>query len=427
MKTSVKHLSDTQIELTIILDAKELADAGTVALSKLSKTIKVPGFRKGKVPAAVAAKNVDPQALQDQLLEDAISKAVAQAFVAEKIQVLDRPNVEIKKFVTDESLEFTAVADVLPKVTLGDYKHLNITAEKTSVSAKEIDDIIDRMRKSFGEKKDVKRAAKDGDDTIIDFVGKREGVAFDGGTGNGYALTLGSHSFIPGFEEGIVGHKPGETFDLELSFPDDYHAADLKGATVVFTTTLKSIQEVEPAKLDDVFAAKAGPFTSVAELKADIKRELGEQKKREAGEKLKDTLATELVKVSKVPAPEALIHDQVHGLQRDVQQNLQYQGRTLEDYLEEKGLTADQWHDSDELRQQATARVKTGLVLAELSKVEKIEATPDEIAAHIELYKSQYANNPEALQQFESPDVQRDIANRLLTEKTIDRLVELNS
>ena len=427
MKTAIKQLSDTKLELTITLEPKELDDAEKVALHKLAKDVKVSGFRKGKVPLAVAIKNIDPRALQDQLLDDAISKAVASSFTENNIQALDRPSVEVKKFVPGETLEFTAEAEILPKVTLGDYKHLKSKAESTTVTAKDVDEVVERIQKGFASKKEVKRAAKLGDETVIDFVGMRDGVAFDGGTGTDYNLALGSKSFIPGFEEGIVGHKPGETFDIDLKFPDNYHVPELKGQKVTFTTTLKSITELELPTIDDEFAAKAGPFTTAAEMKADIKKELKAQKEKEAIEKLKETLAQELAEVSKVPTPEALIHDQVHSLQRDVQQNLRYQGMTLEQYLESIGMTADEWHDSAELREQAITRVKIGLVLAELSKVEKIQATADELADHIELYRKQYANNPEALKQFENPEVQRDIANRLLTEKTVERLVELNS
>lgn len=427
MKTTIKQLSDTKLELTITLGAKELDDAHKVALSKLAKDVKVPGFRKGKVPIAVAEKNIAPQALQEQLLDDAISKAVAASFIENEIQALDRPAVEVKKFVPGETLEFTAEAEVLPKVTLGDYRNLKSKAESTAVSAKDVEEVIERIQQGFATKKDVKREAKMSDETIIDFVGKKGDVAFDGGTATDYPLTLGSNSFIPGFEEAIVGHKPGETFDVDLSFPKDYHVADLKGQKVTFTTTLKSIKELELPKVDDEFAAKAGPFTSATEMKADIKKELKAQKEKESREKLKELLAKELADVSKVPVPEALIHDQVHSLQRDVQQNLQYQGMTLEQYLESLGMTTDEWHDSKELRDQAISRVKIGLVLAELSKVEKIQATSEELADHIELYRKQYANNPEALKQFEDPEVQRDIANRLLTEKTVERLVELNT
>ncbi len=427
MNTAIKHLSDTKVELTITLGAKELADAEQVALVKLAREVKVPGFRKGKVPVAVAAKNVDPAALQEQTLDNALSKAVATAFVEEKLQALDRPAVEVKKFVPGETLEFTAEVEIIPKITLGDYKKLKATTEKVTVAAKEIDEIINRMREGFADKKDVERAAKDGDETTIDFVGKKDGVAFDGGTATDYALKLGSNSFIAGFEEGIVGHKPGETFDLDLEFPKDYHAPDLKGAKVTFTTTLKSIKEPKLPEVNDEFAAKAGPFKTVDELKADIKRELTDQKEREAKEKLKDDLVVQLIDISKVPTPEILVEDQAKSIEQDFERNLMYQGMNLDQYLEtQKFKDKDEWLEK-EVKPTAVKRVKAGLVLAELSKAEKIEATNEELDAHVELYKKQYGNNPEALKQFEDPEVRRDIANRLLTEKTVDRLVELNT
>jgi len=427
MKTSVKNLTDTKIQLTITLDSADLAIAEQVALTKLAREVKVAGFRKGKVPASVVAKNVDQNVLQEQTLDDAISKAVAEAFLAEDIQVLERPTVEVQKYVPNENVEFTAEAQILPKIKLGDYKKLDASKSKITVSEKEINEVIERMRQGFAEKKEVKRAAKDGDETVIDFVGKRDGVAFDGGTGMDYELTLGSHSFIPGFEEGVIGHTPGETFDLELTFPKDYHSEDLKGAKVTFTTTLKSIKEIILPKVDDAFAKKAGTFKTVEELKADIKRELTAQKEREETELLKDKLVKQLVAISTVPLPDILVADQAASIEQDFVQNLAYQGLTLEQYLEQKDFESkEKWLDS-EVKDAAVNRVQAGLVLAELSKIEKIQATNDELEAHIELYKKQYTNNPEALKQFETDEVRRDIANRLLTEKTVDKLVELNT
>ncbi len=427
MNTTIKHLSDTKVELTITLGTKELTAATQVALSKLAKDTKVAGFRKGKVPIAVATKHIDPKVLQEQTLDDAISKAVAEAFLSEKIQVLDRPSVEVKKYVPGETLEITAEAEILPKVTLGDYKKLKVTLDKATVTAKEVNDIVDRMRQGVAEKKEVTRAAKDGDETTIDFIGKKDDVPFDGGTGNDYALTLGSNSFIPGFEEGIVGHLVGETFDLKLKFPDDYHVADLKGADVTFTTTLKSVKESVLPVVDDVFAAKSGPFTSADEMIADIKAKLAEQKQSEAREKLKDELVKQLIAVSKVPAPEILIADQAKSIEQDFERNLTYQGLSIDQYLvAQKFKNKDEWLEK-EVKPTALKRVQAGLALAELSKLEKIDATNEELAAHINQYKVQYANNAEALKQFDDPEVQRDIANRLLTEKTVDRLVELNT
>jgi trigger factor len=427
MKTTVKHLSDTKVELTITLGHEELSAAEQVALTKLAKNIKVPGFRAGHAPASVAAKNVNPEALAEQTLEDALSKAVADAYLAEDIQALDRPAVEIKKYVPKSELEFTAEAEILPKVTLGDYKKLKVEKAKATVSAKDIDEIIDRMRQGLSEKKAVERAAKLTDEATIDFIGKKDGVAFDGGTGTDYPLTLGSNSFIPGFEEGVVGKKPGETFDLELEFPKDYHSAELKGAKVTFTTTLKELKEVALPEVNDEFAAKAGPFTTVDELKADIKRELTDQKEREAGEKLKDELVKQLVEASAVPAPEVLVKDQERSIEQDMQQNLMYQGLSLDQYIESKGFkTKEEWLDK-EVHEVAEMRVKAGLVLAELSKELKIEASTAELDEHVAMYKQQYANNPQLVKQLDTPDARRDIANRLLTEKTVEKLVELNT
>ena len=426
MKTTVKNLSETKVEVTIILDAQQLADAQKVALIKLSKSVKVPGFRNGKVPASVAAKHVDPQALQEQLLEDAVSKAVAESFIAEKIQALERPTVDIKKYVPGELLEFTAEVDVLPAVTLGDYKKLTTKAAKNAVKAEEIDEVIERMRQGFAEKKEVKRAAKDGDETVIDFIGKKNDVPFDGGAGTDYTLKLGSNQFIPGFEEGIVGHKAGETFDLELEFPKDYHAKDLAGEKVTFTTTLKTVTELALPKIDDELAKKAGPFTTVAELKADVKREITTNKEREAADKLKDELIAELVEKSTVPVPEVLIADQMRSIEQDFAQNLTYRGLDLHTYLEANGFKdEDDWREK-EVKPAAIRRTQDGLVLAELTKAENITATDAEIDEHVAVHKQQYANSPEALKQFETEEVRRDIGNHFITEKTIERLVELN-
>ena len=426
MKTTVKNLSETKVEVTITIGASELADAEKVALTKLSNTVKVPGFRKGKVPASIAAKNIDPQALQEQLLDDAISKAVAESFIAEKIQALERPTVDIKKYVPGESLEFVAEVDVLPEVKLGDYKKLTAKAEKVSVTAKEIDEILERMRTGLAEKKEVTRAAKDGDETVIDFVGKRDGVAFDGGTGTDYTLKLGSGQFIPGFEEKIVGHKAGETFDIDLAFPEDYHAKELAGANVTFTVTLKKVTAAELPKIDDELAKKAGPFETIAELKDDIKREITAQKEKEAGEKLRDSLISELIEKSNVPVPTILVEDQMRSIEQDFAQNLTYRGLDLDTYLTANGFPNEEEWREKEVKPAAERRTQAGLILSELTKAEKITATDDEIDEHVGVHKQQYANNPEALKQFDTPEVRRDIANHYLTEKTIERLVELN-
>lgn len=426
MKTTVKKLSDTKVELTISLGSEELSAAEQVALTKMASDLKVPGFRKGKVPVSVAAKHLNPAALQEQTLDNALSKAVAEAFMAEKIQALDRPAVDVKKFVPGQELEFTAEVEIIPPVKLGNYKKLKAKRQAVKVEDKEVEEIITRMRENFTEKTEVKRAAKEGDEVVIDFTGKKDGVPFDGGAAKDFALKLGSGQFIPGFEEGVVGHKAGETFDLKLTFPKDYHAKELAGADVVFTVTLHKVNELSLPEVNDEFAAKCGPFTSVDELKADIKREITAQKEREADEKLKDDLVGELAEASKVALPELLIDDQVRSIEQDLMQSLMYRGLTLDSYLQTQKFTdKDDWR-AKEARPAAEKRVKAGLVLAELSKELGVEVSHEELSTQIETMKQQYGKDPKIAERFNDPNVHRDIANRIITDKTVEKLIELN-
>ena len=426
MKTTVKKLSDTKVELTISLGSEELSAAEQVALTKMASDVKVPGFRKGKVPVSVAAKHVNPAALQEQTLDNALSKAVAEAFMAEKIQALDRPAVDVKKFVPGQELEFTAEVEIIPPVKLGNYKKLKAKRQAVKVEDSEAEEIITRMRENFTEKTEVKRAAKEGDEAVIDFTGKKDDVPFDGGAAKDFALKLGSGQFIPGFEEGVVGHKAGETFDLKLTFPKDYHAKELAGADVVFTVTLHKVNELSLPEVNDEFAAKCGPFTSIGEFKADIKREITNQKEREADEKLKDDLVGELAEASKVALPELLIDDQVRSIEQDLMQNLMYRGLTLDSYLQTQKFTdKDDWR-AKEARPAAEKRVKAGLVLAELSKELGVEVSHEELSTQIEAMKQQYGKDPKIAERFNDPNVHRDIANRMITDKTVEKLIELN-
>ena len=426
MKTSVKYLSDTKVAVNVTLGVSELKDAELAALNELGKDIKVPGFRKGKVPVSVVSKNVNPNMLAQKTLESALSKAVADAFISEKLQALDRPEVEVKKFVPGSELEFTAESEVMPKIKIGDYKNLKSTAKKVSVTKKDISEITDRLKKGFASKKTVQRPAKLTDEVNIDFEGKKDGIAFDGSKGEKYDLVLGSNSFIPGFEDGIIGKKTGETFDLKLTFPEDYHADNLKGAEVVFTTTINEIKEVVEPELNDELAAKAGPFKTVEELEDDIKREITKQKETEALEKLKDDLVAELVEKSTVPVPDVLLRDQMKLIEQDTNRNLMYRGMSIDDYIKSlKYKDKNDWLEN-EVRPIAEKRVKAGLLLAELSKVEKIEATENELLEKINQLGKQYPSE-DMRKHLKTPEVQRDVANRILTEKTVDRLVSLNS
>lgn len=427
MKSSIKHISDTQVVVTVTLSGDELKSAEQVALVRLGKNIKVPGFRKGRVPVEVVAKHVDPNVLADETINAAINKNVADAYIEHKLMPLDRPEVEIKKFVPNDTLEFTATSDILPEITLGDYKKLKAKKPAVKVEKADVDDVLGRIKQQFGEKTEVERKAELGDEATIDFVGKKDGEAFAGGSGTDYALGLGSKSFIPGFEEAIVGHKKGDEFDIPLTFPADYGSKELAGQKVVFSVTLKKLQKVTEPEETDELAAKIGNFTSMDDVRADITAELTAQKEREAMDEMRDDLIQQLVDKSKVTAPKILIDDQVKSIKQDMLQNLMYGGSTMDQYIESKGYTDLADWEVKEATPLAEKRVKASLVLNQLAKELNIDVTDEMLNERLSMYRAQYANQPQTIERLNEPEVQRDIANRLATELTVDKLVDLNS
>ena len=426
MKTKLKNISDVKVELTISLGAEELKAAEQVTLTKLAKEVKIEGFRKGKAPLEMVAAQVDPILLNQETLENALSKSVAEAFLKEKVQAINRPEVDVKKFIPGTELEFTATTEIMPKVELGDYKKLGVKKEATKVSKKEVKETIDRILKNFAEKKKVEREAKNGDEVIIDFLGKKDGVAFDGGKAEKFPLELGSKSFIPGFEEGLIGKKAGDELSLDLEFPKDYHAKDLAGAKVIFEVKIHEVRENVEPEINEEFLSKLGDFKTKEEFEKQIEEDLKTQKQAEADEKFKDELVKKLAEVSKVPVPEILLEDQKRSIEMDMQQNLMYSGLSLEDYLERMGKTHEEWLEKD-VKEVAEMRVKSGLALAELSKVEKVKSDTKELDDRIAQLKEQYGNSKEVQKQLSSDDVRRNLANQILTEKTIDLLVKFNS
>ena len=426
MKTRLKNISDVKVELTISLGTEELKAAEQVALTKLAKEVKIEGFRKGKAPLELVAAQVDQTILGQETLENALSKAVAEAFLKEDIKAIDRPEVDVKKFIPGTELEFTATTEIMPKVELGDYKNLKVKKDTVEVSKEEVSETIDQILKNFAEKKKVDRESKNGDEVIIDFLGKKDGVAFDGGKAEKFPLELGSKSFIPGFEEGLIGKKAGDEISLDLEFPKDYHAKDLAGTKVVFEVKIHEVRENALPEINEEFLSKLGEFKTKEEFEKQIKEDLKTQKQSESDEKFKDKLVKKLAEVSKVPVPEILLEDQKQSIELDMQQNLMYSGLSLEDYLERMGKTHEEWLEKD-VKEAAEMRVKSGLALAELSKVEKVESSLEELDARIAQLKEQYGNSKEIAKQLSSDDVRRNLANQILTEKTIDLLVKFNS
>ncbi|MBR2840073.1 trigger factor [Candidatus Saccharibacteria bacterium] len=425
MKVKSKKLSDSRIELTVTLEAEDLKTAKERALEKLAKEVKVEGFRKGKVPVEVAKKFIPENDLNAETIDFAVRSTVIPAFQQIEKSPLVLPNVNVTKYVPDETAEYTATADIVPEVKLGNYKKLGLKKPEVKVTEKEIKDILENIRTSFAEKKVAKKKAELGDEVVIDFVGKKDGEAFRGGSAKDYKLTLGSKTFIPGFEDGIVGHESGDKFELKLTFPKDYGVKDLAGAKTVFEVLVKQVNEVKKPELDDKLAAKCGPFKTVNELKADVKKNLELQNAHRAGEKFKDDLVKALIKKSTIPAPEILIDDQVRVIRDDMTRNAASQGLSFEEFLEQNNETLENWEK--EAHKIAEERVKASLALQNVALAEKITVSDDEVSAKIAELRDVYKKSPDALKQLKDPNVKTDIKNRLVIEETLNYLVKTNS
>ena len=424
MKTTTKKLSDTRVEVKVTLDSADLKTAREQALARLAANLKVQGFRKGKAPASLVEKNVDPNEITNATLDIAVRTTMPAAFEKEKQNPIAIENVNVTKYVPDDTVEYTATADILPDVKLGDYKKLKAKMDQTEASAKDVQEILDNIVNAYAEKVVAKKAAELGDEVIIDFVGKKDGEPFNGGSAKDHHLTLGSGQFIPGFEDGIVGHSAGDKFDLDITFPKDYPEKTLAGQPTVFEVLVKQVNEIKKPALDSELAKKCGNFETIDDLKADIKHNLEIQNQHRAIEKYREDLVAELVKASKVSAPEILVRDQLRFIKDDMTRNAASRGMTFEQYLERAGQTAEEWEK--EARKIAEARVKSSLILQILARDEKITASDEEVDAKVNELRDVYQRSAEALKNLKKPEVRQDIRNRLIIDKTLDFLVEAN-
>jgi len=425
MKVTTKKLSDTSVELKVVLDKNDLKEAEEKAITRLVREVKIEGFRKGKAPLDMAKKAINPNELANVSLDIAVRTSVPKAFEEGKSAPLMIPNVEVTKFVPGETVEYTAKAEILPDVKLGNYKKLGVKRETIKVTEKDINEILENIQNAYAEKKVAKKKAEMGDEVVIDFEGSLNGEKFEGGAAKDFTLGLGSKQFIPGFEEGIVGHESGDRFDLELTFPKDYHAEKLAGKKTVFNVLVKQVSEKIKPALDDELAKKCGPFKTIDELKADIKKNLETQNAAKTDEKFKDDLVNKLVEKSTVSAPEIMIKDQLNLIKNDISANAARQGLKFEDFLKQTGQTEEDWEK--EAKKIAKQRVKASLCLQILARDEKIEVEEKVVDAKIAELREVYKKSKEALKNLKDPNVRQDIKNRLTIEKTLNYLVELNS
>jgi trigger factor len=410
----------TETKLVIAADVSELQKAKEFALKKLAPQVKVAGFRAGHVPLELVQKHVDSNVLQTEVLEEAINRIYSGVIRKEDLRPVANPEVAIKKFVPFTELEFEVTVPTIGAIKLTDYKKIKLTMPEAKVDAKDVDGVIKSLQERAANHTEVTRTAKAGDQVLIDFAGTdSKGKPVQGADGKAYPLTLGSNAFIPGFEDNLIGLKAGDTKSFTITFPKDYGVRALQSKKVTFEVTVTKVSEVSLPKVDNDFAAAVGPFKDVADLKADIKKQLGIEREREAQTKFENELLEKIAEKSKVEIPKVLIEEQIDRIENEEKQNLLYRGQTWEEHLKEEGVSAEEHREQK--RAAAEQRVKIGIILSEVAEAEKIEVTPEEVEIRLQIMRAQY-QDPTAQAELAKPEALRDINARLMTEKTLEAL-----
>lgn len=421
MQITKKNIAPTNVKLTVTADQVQMDAVKQEVLSSFRRSLKLPGFREGKVPISMVEKNVDQNLLQSEFLERAVSQLYGDAIAEQKLRPVAQPQVNVTKFVPFTTLEFEVEIETVGEVKLPDYKKIKLTQKPVTVTAKDVDEVVSNLMTRAADREDVTRAAKDGDQLIIDFEGTdaKTGEPINGADGKDYPLIIGSNTFIPGFEPNLIGLKPGEDKTFTLEFPKDYGVAALQSRKVTFKVTVKKVQEIVEPKLDDAFAAKVGPFKMLGELKADIKKQLESEKQGQSQREYEGELVKIITEKATVAIPAALIEEELSRQEADERQNLTYRGQTWQEHLAEEGVTEEEHRERK--RPDAELRVKAGLVLSEIADQEQITITPEELEIRMQIMKGQY-NDPAMQAELDKPEARREIISRLLTEKTLARL-----
>ena len=423
MSLQVEKLEKNMAKLTIEVPADDLEKALQSAYMKQKNKISLPGFRKGKVPRQMIEKMYGAEIFYDDAANELIPKAYAAAYDEAELDIVSRPQINVVQIEKGKPFIFTADVATKPEVTLGEYKGLEIEKVSTRVTQKEVDaKIQEEAEKNARTITVTDRPVQDGDEVILDFEGFVDGVAFEGGKGENYPLTIGSGSFIPGFEEQLVGAEAEKEMEVKVTFPEDYHAEDLKGKEAVFKCTIHEIKAKELPEIDDEFAAEVSEFDTLEEYKADIKAKIKDQKASEGKRKQEDQAVDAVVKNAQYEIPQPMIETQVMQMADDFAQRIQSQGISLEQYFQFTGMTADKM--MDELRPQAIKRIETRLVLEAIAKAENIEISDEKLDEELAKMAESYKMEVDKLKEFMDENEKKQMKEDMAVQEAITFLIE---
>ena len=413
MSVQVEKLENSMAKLTIEVPAEELEAAIEKVYQKQKKSISVPGFRKGKVPRQMVEKMYGKAVFYEDAANEIIPAAYEKAYDECGEDIVSTPEIEVTQIEAGKPFIFTATVALKPEVTLGKYKGIEVDKVEVTVTDEEVDAEIEKERERNARSINVSdRAVKSGDQTVIDFEGFVDGVAFEGGKGENYPLTIGSGQFIPGFEDQLIDKNIGEEVDVNVTFPEEYQAEELAGKPALFKVTVKEIKEKQLPELDDEFAAEVSEFDTLAEYKEDVKKNLTTKRENDVKNAKENAVIDAIIEDAKMEIPEAMVTTQQRQMVQEFAQNIQMQGLSIEQYFQFTGLTAEKM--LEQVKPQAEKRIKSRLVLEAVVKAENLVATEEDFEAEVakmaESYKMEADKIKESIGEEGKKQMMEDLA-----------------
>ncbi len=421
MSVKVENLEKSMAKLTVEVEAAEFDKALVKAYNKTKNRFNLPGFRKGKAPMAMIEKMYGVEVFYEEAINTVLDATYPEAMKESGLEIVSRPEIAVDQIGKGQNLVYTATVAVKPVVTLGEYKGVTVEKADTTVSAKEVTERLNRELEKNARVVDVDREIKKDDTATIDFVGSVDGVEFAGGKGEDYPLTIGSGTFIPGFEDQLIGHKTGETVDVNVTFPEEYGAKDLAGKAALFKVTIKGVKEKQVPAADDEFASEVSEFDTLDEYKKDLKKTIKEEKEKQAAAANENAVVAKVVENATLEIPAPMVEMQVEQMYYEYQMRLQQQGIPMDQYLQITGLTKEKLEE--QMKPSAENNIKSSLVLEAIQKQENIEASDEKVEEEFKKIAEQYKMKYEDLMKTVTDSQKESVKRELGVQATIDMLV----
>ncbi len=424
MKTSIKQLPKSQVELTIELSQEEIGPYQEQAAKSLSYGTKIAGFRPGKAPYEMVERELGTMKILQEAAELAIEKSFTEAIIENKLVTIGPPQVTLEKLAPGNPLSYKAIVSLLPKVDLTDYRKVKAVKREVKVEPKEIDETVENLRKMYGKEKLVTRPVRKGDKVEIDLDTYMDKVPIDGGTSKNHPVVIGEGHFIPGFEDSVIDMAAGQTKEFQLKFPKEYHRKDLAGKPVEFKVKVNNVFEIELPVVDDSFAKMLGQFEKLDEMRAQIEQSIHRDKANKEQQRWELEIVNQLItKSSFGDIPEILMETELHKMMHELEHEVTGEGMKFDDYLQSIKKSKEELEK--EFRPQAEKRIRTALVLREIATKEKIQVSDGELDKEIADHQKQYEKRPEIAEQLKKPEY-RDYLRNILRSQKVFKWLEDN-